>query len=172
MIPLQFSSGPLCAMSPLYGWDARTLSRPGEGTQSWLLSLRNPLARATHVAGAALDMVFISEECVTEYFCCSPRMVVALSAHLVAQRSDLITFYVTSLFLRYYKVSMFGMHRAQPILFQLSEIGNQYFLLPVQNLRSAPDLVGHNQADTPEAKLQCIADVSNHDGGLANVFRR
>ena len=56
-----------------------------------------------------------------------------LSAHLVAQRSDLITFYVTSLFLRYYKVSMFGMHQAQ-LLFQLSEIENQYFLLPVQNL--------------------------------------
>ena len=31
------------------------------------LSLRNPFARATHVAGAALDMVFISEECVTEH---------------------------------------------------------------------------------------------------------
>ena len=31
------------------------------------LSIRNPLARATHVAGAALDMVFISEECVTEH---------------------------------------------------------------------------------------------------------
>ena len=32
----RFSCGPLCGMSPLYGWDARTLSRPGEGTQSWL----------------------------------------------------------------------------------------------------------------------------------------
>ena len=30
-----FSSGLLCGMSPLYGWDARTLSRLGEGTQSW-----------------------------------------------------------------------------------------------------------------------------------------
>ena len=61
-------------------------------------------------------------------------MVVALSAHLVAQRSDLITFYVTSLFPQYYKVSIVGMHRAQPILFQLSEIGNQHFLLLVRNL--------------------------------------
>ena len=32
-----FSCGPLCGMSPLYGWDARTLSGPGEGTQYWLL---------------------------------------------------------------------------------------------------------------------------------------
>ena len=39
------------------------------------------------------------------------EMVVALSAHLVAQRSDLITFFVTSLFLQYYKVSMFGLFR-------------------------------------------------------------
>ena len=31
-----FSCGPLCGMAPLYGWDARTLSRLGEGTQSWL----------------------------------------------------------------------------------------------------------------------------------------
>ena len=31
-----FPDPPLCGMSPLYGWDARTLSRPGEGTQSWL----------------------------------------------------------------------------------------------------------------------------------------
>ena len=31
-----FSSGPLCQLSPLYGWDSPTLSQPGEGTQSWL----------------------------------------------------------------------------------------------------------------------------------------
>ena len=81
----------------------------------------------------AVNMVFISEECVTEYFLLfTKEMVVALS-HLVAQRSDLITFYVTSLlWCCKVSISMFGMHRAQ-LLFQLSGIGNHHFLLPVQN---------------------------------------
>ena len=118
------------------------------------LSLRNPLARTTHVAGAALDMVFISEECVTEHFivhqgdgCCSlsPSCCPALgSDHFLCH----------FFFLRYYKVSVFGMHRAQ-LLFQLSEIGNQYFLLPVLN-RQARFLTicsgsCGSEADTPEA---------------------
>ena len=96
------------------------------------LSLRNPLRVPRTSLELRSTWCSFRRSVLLNILLFTTEMVVALSAHLGAQRSDLITFYVTSLFLRYLKV--IGMHRAQPILFQLSEIGNQYFLLPVENL--------------------------------------
>ena len=60
-------------------------------------------------------------------------MAVALSVRLVAHCSDLITFCVTSLY-QQYKVRIVAVRQAQPVLFQLSETGNPYFLLLARSL--------------------------------------
>ena len=97
------------------------------------LSLRKPLSRATHVARAALGMVSSQRSLQLSTSLFTKEMIVALFVGLVAQCSNLITFCVTSLYPQH-RVRIAAMREAQPVLVQLSETGNPYFVLLARNL--------------------------------------
>ena len=87
-----------------------------------------PFPRATHVARAALGMVSSQRSLHLSTSLFTKEMIVAFSVRLVAQCSNLITFCVTSLYPQH-RVRIAAMREAQPVLVQLSETGNPYFVL-------------------------------------------
>ena len=67
---------------------------------TWVLTIRNPRSRATHIAGAALDLVFVSSNsessqfivhqgyacCANSLVCCPQLDIRSFSLHVVTQR--------------------------------------------------------------------------------------
>ena len=91
-----FSSGPLCQLSPLNGWDSPTLSQPGESTQSWLrcplislglLAVETRLSVRPFSTGPRAP---VPEEQVQFWTHQKPDIIVALAVHFLP--SPIMTF--------------------------------------------------------------------------------